>query len=61
MGPIVVKRKATDEPSTPLEAKRIKTSNSPEVDEKKLLNQPNVIPFPEKVRCAQISRTPTHG
>jgi hypothetical protein len=58
MGPMVVKRKATDEPSTPLEAKRIKTSNSPEVEEKKLVNQANVIPFPEKVCCAQRSSTP---
>ncbi|PQE03301.1 histone acetyltransferase GCN5 protein [Rutstroemia sp. NJR-2017a BBW] len=48
MGPMVVKRKATDEPSTPLEAKRIKTSNSPEAEEKKPITPANVIPFPEK-------------
>lgn len=43
------KRKATDEPNTPSDSKRIKSSNSEEPETNNIPKAPNVIPFPEKV------------
>jgi hypothetical protein len=50
MGPIVAKRKATEEPNTPSDSKRIKSSHdgSIEPDEKNAIVVKR-IPFPEKV------------
>jgi histone acetyltransferase len=43
------KRKATEEPSTPSDSKRIKSSNSEEPETNNIPKAPSVIPFPEKV------------
>jgi hypothetical protein len=43
------KRKATEEPNTPSDSKRIKSSNSEEPETNNVPRAPNVIPFPEKV------------
>ncbi|KIM98067.1 hypothetical protein OIDMADRAFT_105502 [Oidiodendron maius Zn] len=51
MGPIKengTKRKATEEPSTPSDSKRIKSSNSEEPETNNIPKAPSVIPFPEK-------------
>jgi histone acetyltransferase len=42
------KRKATEEPNTPSDIKRIKSSYSEEPDTENIPKAPNVIPFPEK-------------
>lgn len=44
-----VKRKATEDPNTPSDSKRIKSSYSEEPESNNILKASNVIPFPEKV------------
>jgi histone acetyltransferase len=44
------KRKATEEPNTPSDSKRIKSSNSEEPETTNIPKAPSAIPFPEKVR-----------
>jgi len=43
-----VKRKATEDPNTPSDSKRIKSSYSEEPESNNILKASNVIPFPEK-------------
>lgn len=50
------KRKATEEPNTPSDAKRIKSSYSEEPEDN-IPKAPSVIPFPEKAsHTTQLSR-----
>jgi hypothetical protein len=51
------KRKATEEPNTPSDTKRIKSSYSEEPEANNIPKAPTVIPFPEKAsHTNQLSR-----